>query len=128
MRLSRKYLLIVASLCGLFVFAGCGGSNSTTTKSTSTATTPTSTAAAPSSTGDKIGIPECDDYIAKVEACINSKVPEAQRGVFKTSFDTARKQWKESATNPQAKAGLATGCKQALEAAKQAYSSYGCAW
>jgi hypothetical protein len=121
MRLNRNFLLIVASLCGLFVFAGCGGSKSATTTSTSTAATPTST-------GDKIGIAECDDYIAKVEACLNGKVPEAQRGVFKSSFETARKQWKETAANPQAKEALATGCKQALEAAKQAYSSFGCAW
>jgi hypothetical protein len=121
MRLNGNFLLIVASLCCLFVFAGCGGSKSTTTTSTSTAATPTST-------GDKIGIAECDDYIAKVETCLNGKVPEAQRGVFKSSFETVRKQWKETAANPQAKEALATGCKQALEAAKQAYSSFGCAW
>jgi uncharacterized membrane protein len=119
-RLNRNFLLFVALLCGLFVFAGCGGSKSAATTSTSTAT--------PASTGDKIGVAECDEYIEKVEACLNGKIPEAQRGAFKSSFETARKQWKETAANPQAKAGLATACKQALETAKQAYSSFGCAW
>lgn len=80
------------------------------------------------SSGDKIGVPECDDYIAKYEACITSKVPEAQRGMFKTSFETARKTWKDAAANPQAKPGLAAGCKQALETAKQSMSGFSCAW
>jgi hypothetical protein len=118
MRLNGNFLLIAVLLCGVFVFAGCGGSATTT---------PTSTTAS-TSTGDKIGVPECDEYIEKVEACLNSKVPEAQRGVFKSSFETVRKQWKETAANPQAKAGLATGCKQALDIAKQTYSSFSCTW
>ena len=125
MRLDRKIWLTV-TFCSLFVFVGCSDSKSTTSTSTSTAATPA--AAAPTSAGDKIGIAECDDYIAKVEACINGKVPEAQRGVFKSSFETVRKQWKETAANPQAKEALATGCKQALDAAKQAYASFGCVW
>src|SRR5262245_50730836 len=67
MRLNGNFLLIAVLLCGVFVFAGCGGSATTT---------PTSTTAS-TSTGDKIGVPECDEYIEKVEACLNSKVPEA---------------------------------------------------
>jgi uncharacterized membrane protein len=118
MRVNRNFLLTAALLCCVFVFAGCGGSTTTTPASTTAST----------STGDKIGVPECDEYIEKVEACLNSKVPEAQRGMFKSSFETVRKQWKETAANPQAKAGLATGCKQAMETAKQAYSSFGCTW
>src|SRR5262249_48555812 len=108
MRLNRNFLLIATLLCIVFVFAGCGGSSSTTTTSS------TASGSASTSTGDKIGIPECDEYIEKYEACLNSKVPEAQRGVYKSSFETLRKQWKETAANSQAKAGMATGCKQAL--------------
>lgn len=78
------------------------------------------------STGDSIGVPECDDYIAKYEACVNKNVPEAMRGTFKTSFDQARKSWKELAANPQTKATLPAACKQATEAAKQAMASYKC--
>jgi hypothetical protein len=80
------------------------------------------------STNDKTGVPECDEYIAKYEACIFSKVPEASRAVYQTPFDQMRKSWKDAAANPQAKAGLAVGCKQALETAKQSFAAYSCEW
>lgn len=80
------------------------------------------------STGDKIGVPECDEYVEKYEACVFSKVPEAMRGTFKSSFEAQRKAWKDAAANPQAKASLASGCKQALETSKQALASYKCDW
>lgn len=80
------------------------------------------------STGDKIGVPECDEYIEKYEACVFSKVPEAARGAFKSSFEAQRKAWKDAAANPQSKAALASGCKQALETAKQALATYSCDW
>ncbi len=79
-------------------------------------------------TGNKIGVPECDEYIEKYEACVFSKVPEAMRETFKSSFETQRKAWKDAAANPQAKASLASGCKTALETAKQSLSAYKCDW
>ncbi len=60
------------------------------------------------SMGDKIGVPECDEYIAKYEACIKGKVPEAARAAMQSSFDTARKSWKDMAATTQGKAGLAS--------------------
>lgn len=77
---------------------------------------------------DKIGVPECDDYIAKVNACISSKVPEAARAAFKTSMDSSMKAWKTAAATPQGKAGLAAGCKQATETMKASLSTYNCEW
>jgi hypothetical protein len=80
------------------------------------------------STGDKTGVPECDEFIAKYEACIFSKVPEASRAVYQAPFDQMRKSWKDAAANPHAKAGLAAGCKQAMETAKQSFGAYSCQW
>lgn len=78
------------------------------------------------STGDKIGVPECDEYITKYEACVNDNVPENMRASLKTSFEESRKGWKTLADNPQTKATLPNVCKQAMEAAKQAMASYKC--
>lgn len=80
------------------------------------------------SSADKIGVPECDEYIAKCEACIIGKVPEAARAAMQSSIEQMRQSWKQAAANPQAKASLAGGCKQAQESAKLAMSSYACAW
>lgn len=113
-----------------------GNANAANTKAGSTATTnaantaPTAntatTSAAPSA--DKIGVPECDEYIAKYEACINSKVPENIRATFKNAFDSSRKAWRDAAATPQGKAGLATACKAAQDNARATLGSYGCSW
>lgn len=109
---------------GLIVFAGvaglvaCGGSGS-------------SKGSAPGSGGSasvEIGVPECDDYLNKYEACINSKVPESARPMAKQTLDQNRAAWKQAAANPQAKAALATGCKAAFDMAKTAMTAYGCSW
>ncbi len=81
-----------------------------------------------SSSGDKIGVPECDNYIEKYEACITGKVQEAARAQMKSSFELTRKSWKDLAANPQTKSSLASACKQATEMAKQSMSAYACEW
>ncbi len=98
----------------------------TTNANTNTATSNANTAAVP--TADKIGVPECDDYIAKYEACIDSKVPAAMRANYQTAFDAARKAWRDAAATPQGKAGLAQACKAAQDNAKQSLASFGCSW
>src|SRR5687767_12672335 len=77
--------------------------NSNAGKAAATATAPATTA----STGDKIGVPECDDYLDKYEACISSKVPEAARAQYETTLAQTRKSWRDLAANPQTKASLA---------------------
>src|SRR5687768_4882856 len=63
------------------------------------ATAPASTAA----TGDKIGVPECDDYLAKYETCVSGKVPEAARAQYLSTLEQTRKSWRDLAANPQTK-------------------------
>ncbi len=79
-----KTLLAFCLLCA-FVLIGCSktdtmSNNSTATNSNKTATTTT----APS--GDKVGVPECDDFIAKYEACVSGKVPEIARGPLNSTL------------------------------------------
>jgi hypothetical protein len=125
-----KTFLAFCVLCA-FVLIGCSktdttttNSNSTTTNSNKTSTTTTTTTT--STTTDKIGVPECDDYIAKYEACINGKVPEMARAQFNSSMKALRDSWRQAASTPQGKAGLAAACKQATEQAKTSMKSYGC--
>jgi hypothetical protein len=128
-----KTLLILAVLCTA-ILIGCGktdsnengntagNSNKTTTASTPATTTTTTTA------GDKIGVPECDDFIAKYDACVSSKVPEAARAQYKSSIEQWRASWKKLAENPATKGTLAAACKTAAEQQAAALKSYGCAW
>lgn len=139
-KINKISILLISFVFGVTILAGCSSTNTTTNNTTNgktttttngenkSTTTTTNDVAKTDTTGDKIGVPECDEYIQKYEACITSKVPEAQRGMYKSTFEQQRKAFKDAAANPQSKAGLATGCKQAIETAKQAMTSYGCAW
>jgi hypothetical protein len=89
---------------------------------TNTATPASNTTAS----GDKIGVPECDDYLAKYETCVSSKVPEAARAQYETSLAQTRKSWRDLAANPQTKASLAQACKTATESARQTMKAIGC--
>lgn len=140
-----NFLLAAATL----VFSACGGATTTSTpankpaenkaatenKSSSSPAANTATEnktvenkSTASTGGDEIGVPECDEYIKKYEACIMSKVPEAQRALYKPTLDQMRSSWKQAASNPQTKAALASGCKTATETAKQSLASFSCEW
>ncbi|PYS80558.1 MAG: hypothetical protein DMF67_19880, partial [Acidobacteria bacterium] len=118
------FLLALCLLVGLVLLA-CGGGSSDNAANTSNTAAGNKAAASNTSTasGDKVGVPECDDFIAKYEACINSKVPESARSMVKANLDSMRKAWKDAAATPQGKAGLAQGCKQALDNAKTTMGS-----
>ena len=111
-------LLSLFSVCLVLcaVMLACGGGDSANTANTTTAS------------GDKVGVAECDEFIQKYEACVNSKVPESARSMVKANLDSMRSAWKKAAETPQGKAGLAQGCKQALAQAKTTMGSYGCSW
>jgi hypothetical protein len=127
-------------LCVAFLFAGCGGSTTNnappnTAKKDNTAkpdaakTDTAKTDVAP--TGEKTGVPECDEYIEKYEACLTSiaeKYPQVHTGL-KDTFEKQRKGFKDAASTPQGKAALGPQCKQFIDSAKQATSTaYGCKW
>jgi len=132
----RKCLLIFCVLCAA-ILIGCsktetGNTNTTapnsnkTTGSTGTGTSSTSNTSA--STGDKIGVPECDDFLAKYEACVTGKVPEVARAQYQSMIKQWKDSWRKMAENPQTKAALASACKQAKEQQETALKSYGCTW
>jgi len=70
--------------------------------------------------------PECDDYLSKYQACVDSKVPEAARAGMKQALDQTRGAWRAALATPGGKEGMAAACKQARDAAKTSMSAYGC--
>lgn len=106
------------AIVALLAASACGE------RSAEPAGTATTTNAATS--GDAIGVPECDEYITKYQACVSGKVPEAARASLAQSIDSMRTAWKSAASTSEGKAGLASACKQAREAAMGAMGAYGC--
>lgn len=130
----KKSLLILCVLSAA-ILIGCSTTetNSNTTPANANKATITTTSSTPATTttesaGDKIGVPECDDFIAKYEACVSSKVPEMARAQFQSMLKTWRTEWKKAAENPQTKAALAQGCKMSAEQANASMKAYGCSF
>lgn len=152
--MQKRFLvsLAMALACALFL-AACGGSEapannsssanasnkttSTTTTTTTTTSTPATTTSTPASTGtpattastgggEKIGVPECDDFITKYEACIANKIPEAARSQFNTTLKQWRDSWRQAAATPQGKSTLGQICKTSMEQSRQSMKSFGC--
>ncbi len=116
------------ALAAALAVAACGGGASQQQSAPPVTQAPASTAAAaPAATGaSEFGVPECDDYMSKYVACIDSKVPEAARAMVRQGLDQTKAQWKQAASTPEGKAGLAAGCKAASDAARTAMAAYGC--
>lgn len=74
------------------------------------------------------GIAACDDFLTKYDACISSKVPEAQRAMYKTQIDQTRKAWLDMAKNASVKATMESTCKQTLDATKASLTAFGCSF
>lgn len=123
-----KLSLFLCVVCAL-VLVGCAKTETNTNGNANTAatktTTPASTTATTTST-DKIGVPECDEFIANYDACISSKVPAAARAQYKTMIEQWRTSWKKLADNPQTKPSLVAACKQSAEQARASMKTYNC--
>ncbi|HZG52764.1 MAG TPA: hypothetical protein VEZ40_11575 [Pyrinomonadaceae bacterium] len=133
--------LTISIFCALLSLA-CGvASNSNTTHATnagnSNAVEATATNAAdpasPEQTstagaGDRIGIPECDNYIDKYAACISGKeTSPAARTRQEAMLARMRKSWRDQAADPKKnRAELAQACKQATDSARELMKSMGC--
>lgn len=131
--MSRTLLLIASLACAVVLF-GCSKTETNENKTTS-AEKPASSAPASSTpaavavnSGDKIGVPECDDFIAKYDECVSNKVPELARAQYKSAIEQWRASWKKMADNPQTKGSLASACKQAAEQQNAALKSFGCSF
>ena len=129
--MSKSLFLMLAVLC-LFIL-GCSKPEMTTNRELTAPATnknapataaPTTTTSASSS--QKVGVAECDAFIAAYEACVNDKVPAAARAQFNSSLAQWRKSWHDLAANPQTKPTLVQACKSTLEQARQSMKAYGC--
>jgi|SRR5215831_1708666 len=129
----RKSLLVFSILCAA-ILIGCSKTETSNTgtpadNSNKTASSNSSSGGGSSTaSGDKIGIPECDDFLAKYEACVSGKVPEAARAQYATAIKQWKDSWKQMAANPQTKGALASACKTARDQQETALKSYGCTW
>src|SRR6185503_5854671 len=94
---------------------GCGGGEKPAAQAPPATMAPAATrapATMPTVTAGDFGVPECDAYMKKYLACVEGKVPEAQRAMMRQQLDQTKMAWQQAAATPQGKSGLAMGCTQ----------------
>lgn len=130
--MSRTIILIASLVCAV-VLLGCSTTVTTNNsnapaaeKAGSSAASTSTPGAASASSDDKIGVPECDDFIAKYDSCVSNKVPEMVRAQYKDAIARWRTEWKKMANDPATRSHLAATCKQAAEQQAAALKSFGC--
>ena len=122
-----------AGLLGAALTLGCGGGEKPAAQVPPATMAPATTMAAPATTmaavaTGEFGVAECDNYMKKYIACVDSKVPEAARAMMRQQLDQTKAAWKQAAATPQGKAGLAMGCQQIDQQSAPAMKAYGCQW
>lgn len=103
----RTSLLMFASM-----LAACGDPTTTTQASSSAPLAPLSVSA-PSAVATGIGVPECDEYVARMRVCIE-KAPAEERDAREKSVDEIEKNWKSQAGSTDSKERMTTACRSAL--------------
>jgi hypothetical protein len=119
---TKHLIAVVLATAAVGVIAACSGGGAQQAPPPQQSAAPVSQGGAASG----FGVKECDDYLNAVLACIDTKVPEAARAAMRQGIEQSKSGWQQAASTPQGKAGLATACQQARDAAKAAYAAYGC--
>jgi hypothetical protein len=74
-----------------------------------------------------IGVPACDDYLKKYEACLDTNVPAQVRDTLRKSLEQTRNAWRAALSTPEGARNLDLVCKQIRESRKRELVPYGCA-
>lgn len=75
-----------------------------------------------------VGVPECDEYLAKFYICVSQQVPEPQRPAMEQALRSTCESLRRVALSSAGRPGLAQACRTAMSAAQQSMAPYGCTW
>jgi hypothetical protein len=81
---------------------------------------------------EQVGVPNCDAFLTRYEACINTKMPQNVRALHQKEVDQWRKRWIEAGTkDPSFKSsplGLGEVCKNTQTLATPMVEVFGCSF
>jgi len=76
---------------------------------------------------DPFGVHACDDYVAKMRRCIDTRVPEHERAPLYDALDETMLAWQDALAGP-ARSFVVKACRDAHRAAKRRMAPYRCKW
>jgi hypothetical protein len=119
-----KKLLTVTMISTAMLLSACGSKTETAEKPAEATVTPAGSGELSQAAAGATGVAECDAYLSKVMACVEDKIPEAQRAAIKKQMDDSKAGWTKVAD----KAALAKTCTDAMAQAKQSFGALGCSF
>jgi len=112
---------------GLFTLALVIGVSACDRSTSSTYQPQTALSVTASIPASAIGIPECDDYLARYEKCLAGNIDASARPVLEQNLSQTRSSWKTLAATEQGKSSLAQVCRTASASTKGLAQQFGCA-
>ncbi len=121
-----KKLLTIAAVSTAILLVGCGGGGGDSAEKAGADKTVEAAGSGElaQAAAGATGVAECDQYLTKVMACVEDKIPAAQRDMVKKSMEDSKASW-AAVTD---KAALAKTCKDAMTQAKTSYAAMGCSF
>jgi len=125
-------VLVLLGLCGLLASLGYYGfaryqQRAAEAEAGKSSDSSKSSKSSDSGSAGKIGVPACDEYIEKMEACAD-KVGEPGGKAIRDAARQTSDAWRNAVKQggDAAKNALEQGCKTAIETSKSSYGSMGC--
>ncbi|HEY6545215.1 MAG TPA: hypothetical protein VIZ64_09990 [Dokdonella sp.] len=116
-------ILAMTVLSAAFALTAC---DRTETAATTATSVPAPKAAATAATASATtGVAECDEYLAKYEACLAAKVPAEAQAMLKQSLASTRAAWTQTLA-AGGKDALKSSCEMARNASRASMQAYGC--
>jgi hypothetical protein len=82
---------------------------------------------APGRVGDRTGVPQCDTFLDRYQACINEKIPAATRPDYEQALADTRVRFRDAlVAEPSAGPALVKTCQRLAEEARKGTAKYGC--
>lgn len=123
--MSTKIFLVLCMLSAGFL-VGCSKSPATSNDNSRNGNAATTANSSSAGNTEKVGVAECDEFIAKYEACISGHVPDAQKKQHQDNINALRNSWRQLAVNTGAKETLALMCKRQVVQARESMQSFNC--
>ncbi|RYD16255.1 MAG: hypothetical protein EOP90_05580 [Lysobacteraceae bacterium] len=115
-------ILAMTVLFAAFALTACDRTETPASRRVASTPTPAAGAAIASAS---TGVAECDDYLAKYEACLAAKVPAEAQAMLKQSLASTRDAWAQTLA-AGGKDALKSSCEMARNASRASMQAYGC--
>jgi hypothetical protein len=107
-----KQMMTVALMMAMLGLVACDNSSGGSAGSSTTTSASGGSSGGGGGGGGSIGVKECDDYIAKWNACYKDP---AMKAAAQPAFDQVKQSWAGMAKDPNQKAALAGACKTMVD-------------